>query len=670
MKKNKKNLRIFMPGTSYYLWAAMALAILVAILDARYGVPAFLLLVFLFFHSFRSNYKRQKEITSYIENLTFNIESASKDTMLNFPLPLIVVELNGTVVWYNSQSRIVFGDEKLFDKKIDTIIEEFKPDDLFDEEDNISRIVDINYRHYRMLGNFVKTAESSGMGSYILLLYFIDISEQVRLKKKYDDERVAAGVIVIDNYEELMASVENTGPHQLLAEIEKMIKHWLGFTDGIVKKFERDKYFIIFEIRYLKEIKNRKFEILDEVKEIKLGNKIPVTLSIGFGINGNSLIENLNFAGASIDIALARGGDQVVVKDGENLSFFGGRTRELEKRTRVKARVISYALRELIDQSGQVLIMGHENGDIDSLGASLGVFSIARCRNKKAHIVLNKSNASIDRLIRKIKQEYEYEDVFITKSEAMDLNNDEKTLVIVVDTHRPSFTECPQLLEGAGRVVVIDHHRRGAEFIHDPVLIYQEAYSSSTCELVTEILQYIDDKLKLHPIEAEALYAGIVMDTKNFTFKTGVRTFEAASFLRRKGVDTSLVKYLFQNDITTYNSISEVIKGVEVINGSIAVSTVPENIKNQQLISAKAADELLSLSDITTAFVLCSLENQISISGRSFGNLNVQAILEKLGGGGHMTVAGAQLVNESMESAREKLKLAIANYIKENIEEV
>jgi c-di-AMP phosphodiesterase-like protein len=411
-------------------------------------------------------------------------------------------------------------------------------------------------------------------------------------------------------------------------------------------------------------LEDKKFEILDTIKEISMGNKLPVTLSLGFGLGGKTLSENLRFAAASIDLALGRGGDQVVLKNGESFSFFGGRTRELEKRTKVKARVIAYALRELIDQADKVFIMGHENSDIDSMGASLGLYRVVRSRDRDAYIVLNRFNPTIESLISRIQESDEYDSLFINKSEALELA-DNKTLIIVVDTHRKSFTEVPELIGNGRQVVIIDHHRRGADYIQDTALTYQETYASSTCELVTEVIQYIDDKLKLTQLEAEALYAGIVVDTKSFTFKTGVRTFEAASYLRRQGVDTVAVKQLFQNDIQTYINISSVVRDAELLDNEIAISVCAPPVNNPQLIAAKAADELLNLSGIKAAFVLCDVGDEIWISGRSLGDINVQMILEKLGGGGHLSVAGAQLEGMDINDAKEKLKYAIMEYAKE-----
>lgn len=659
---NKKFSGKLLPKVGLYLWIIMSLVVVIAILDWRVAIPGLGMLIFLIYYNFRSSYKRRKELTKYIENLTFNIDTATKDTLLNFPMPLVVIELDGVIVWYNSSFRKIFQGENLLERSIGSLVQGLNVKDLEDGLTGISKQVSISGKHYNILGNYVKMEGKDDPESFILLLYFVENTELVELKIRYQNERIAVGIIVIDNYDELMQSMEDASQPQMLAEIEKKLVHWMSFSEGIIKKIERDKYLFVFEFKHLKEMENKKFDILDTVKEINLGNKIPVTLSMGFGINGVSPIENFRFAGASLDIALGRGGDQVVVKNGDNFSFFGGKTREFEKRTRVKARVIAYALRELVDQSPDVMIMGHENGDNDSLGASLGIYRAVKNRGKEAHIVLNRSNPTIENLLQKISKDEEYNGLFLTKYEALDRINN-KTLLIVVDTYRPSFTEVPELLERSKQVVVIDHHRKGVDFIQDAVLTYQETYASSTCELITEILQYIDDKLRLKPLEAEALYAGIVVDTKNFTFKTGVRTFEAASYLRRQGVDTVSVKQLFQNDIDTYLNISNVVRDSELINDNIAISVCPNNVKNAQLITAKAADELLNLSGINAAFVLCYVNNEVFISGRSLGDINVQVILEKLGGGGHLTVAGAQLQEISLEDAKEKLKYVIIEYI-------
>jgi len=661
---NRKLTGVFMPRTSSYIWVILSLLVIITVLDWRIAIPGYLFFLVLLFYNFRVNYKRQKDITKYIENLTFNIDSASKDTLLNFPMPLVVVELDGTIIWYNQKFRKIFKGQDLLESTIGSFVSELNPYNLINDEINIFKEIKINDMDYRVLGNFVKNQGRTDVSEYILLLYFLDITELTELKTKYYNEKPVCGIIVIDNYDELMQSMDNSAQPQILAEIDKKVVQYMSFTDGILKKIERDKYLFLFEYKYVKDLEDRKFDILDTVKEINVGNKIPVTLSIGFGINNGKYLENMSAAGAAIDLALGRGGDQVVVKDGDNFRFFGGRTRELEKRTRVKARVIAYALRELIDQSCQIIIMGHENPDVDAIGAALGIYRIAKNRNKDAYIVLSQSNPNIESLMATIDKSNEYGGVFIGRSEAEDKINS-KTLLVIVDTYRAKYTEHPELLKFTNQIVVIDHHRRGADFIQEASLTYQEIYASSTCEMVTEIIQYVNNKIKLRPVEGEALYAGIVMDTKGFTFKTGVRTFEAASFLRKQGVDTLAVKQLFQNDLSTFLNISSVVANAEIVWENIAVSVCPPNIKNALLTTAKAADEILNLSGIKGAFVLCAINNGIAISGRSFGDINVQVILEKLGGGGHQTVAGAQLQNISIEDGKEKLKHAIIEYINE-----
>ncbi len=666
---SKKFLGLLIPRTGFYLWVILFLVAIIALLDWHVAIPAVVLLACLTYYYFTTNRKRKIEISSFIENLNFNIDTATKDTLLNFPMPLAFTEMDGSIIWYNSSFKDISESGEDFDDTISSIIADLKNSSNFSEMhkgvlNGISRQVEINGRNYNAMCNPARRDTKKDGSSLILIFYFIDITQLVELKKLYADEKIMTAIIIIDNYDDLMKSMEDSNRPQMLAEIEKKVVQWMSFSNGIIKKFERDKYIFLFEQKYLKDFEEKKFEILDNVKEINIGNKIPVTLSLGFGLNGESPSQNFQFATAAIDLALGRGGDQVVVKNGESFSFFGGKTRELEKRTKVKARVIAFALRELIDHSSSVLIMGHENADIDSLGASLGLYRIVKSRGKDANIVLTRVNPTIESLVTKIQKDEKYEGLFINRGEALEAIG-KKTLLIVVDTHRKSFTEIPELIDNAGQIVIIDHHRRGVDYIQDTVLTYQETYASSTSELVTEIIQYIDESLRLSPIEAEALYAGIVVDTKSFTFKTGVRTFEAASYLRRQGVNTVTVKQLFQNDLETYANVSSVVRNVEMVSNEIAISACPPGMKNVQLIAAKAADELLNLSGISAAFVLCGTGSEVCISGRSLGEINVQIILEKLGGGGHLTVAGAQLTETDIDGAKVKLKYAIMEYVNE-----
>lgn len=652
---------IFIPGVGLYLLVVLALAVALLLYNPWAGSIGLVLFAYLLYYNRIMRYRRTKEVTKYIENLNFHVESATKDTLLNFPLPLVVVEVDGTIIWNNTSFGKLFTIN-LLGEKIQSLVEDLEPSDLI-EEDSISKQVSVGERKYTVLGNVIKIDEK-GKESYIITLYWIDETELHTISKKYEDEKPVVSIITIDNYDEVMQNTEDSARPQVLAEIDKRVNHWIAGTNGILKKFERDKYLFIFETVFLEKFIERKFEVLDSVREISVGNKIPVTLTIGIGIGGSSLHENAEYARTCIDIALGRGGDQAIIKDREKLSFIGGKTKELEKRTRVRARVIAYALKELILNAEEVIIMGHEHPDMDSIGAALGLYRAINSLNRPVKIVLNSYSSVIENLLSKIRKEEEYNDVFISRQEALELI-DRNKLLIVVDTHRPSFTECPELLDYTERVVVIDHHRRGPEYIEDATLYYQEPYASSCCELVTELLQYIDEKISLNPIEAEAMYAGIAIDTKNFTFKTGVRTFEAASYLRKAGVDTSLVKQLFQNDLQTYIARSNVVKNAEIVHDVIAVSVCPTNLKDAQLIVAQSADELLSITGITSSFVLCNINNSIVISGRSLGDINVQVILEKLGGGGHLSVAGAQLSGVPMKEAKKRLFEVIDEYMEQ-----
>lgn len=665
--ETKRYFKIFTPKTGFYLWVIFILILVVAYLDWKFAVPGLLLFTGLVFYFFKSSYTRKQEITKYIENLNFNIDTVTKNTLLNFPMPFVVVELGGKIIWYNSYFREIFDEEDILEESINTLVKGLDTKEFKKEAISISKEVLIGNKTYLLLGNYIQVEKKVNSSGYILFIYLIDRTEYVELKERYNDEKVAVSLIVIDNYDDLMQSMDDSKRPYMLAEIDKRIVDWMSFTNGIIKKFERDKYLFVFEKKYLKEIQEKKFEILDIVKEIDIGNKLPVTLSLGIGLNGQSFIESFKFAAFSLDIALGRGGDQVALKAGEEIEFFGGKTKEYEKKTRVKARVVALALRELIDQASDVMIMGHINCDLDSLGAALGLYRIAKNRQRNSHIVLNNSNSTIDYFVEKINQDDQYEEVFINSWEAVNKIT-KNTLLIVVDTNKPSITESPELLTQTKNIVVIDHHRRSADAINNIVLAYQETYASSTCEMVTEILQYVEENIKLSLIESAALYAGILMDTKKFAYKTGVRTFEAAAFLRRQGAETNSIKHVFQYDLDTFIKISGIVKKSEVIYENIALSVAEKDAKNIQLIAAQAADQLLGLTGIAAAFVLGYSGHDVFISGRSLGDINVQVILEKLGGGGHYTVAGAKISGTTAEDVMERLKTAIAEYLEDNKE--
>ena len=498
----------------------------------------------------------------------------------------------------------------------------------------------------------------------MIILYFIDDTENIKLQKEYKNSKSCVGIIMIDNYEETMQRLDAAEKPQIIAEIDKEMYDWANKSNGVLIKSDRDRYVFLFEQRYLEDIKEDKFSILDKIKEIDTKEKVQFTLSIAISNEGSTDKEKYKSARSAMDVVLGRGGDQAVIRENEIYKFFGGRVEEVEKRTKVKARVVAHALENLIKDANKVMVMGHTNPDMDSIGSCLGIYRLAKSLDTNAYIVCSDNAPSLEAFRKSLDKEPEYEDVIINKEVALE-NIDEDTVLVVVDTHKVNYVDSPELLERAKKIVVVDHHRRSTDFIENATLMFQEVYASSAAELVTELLQYAEVKVDLKTIEAESLYAGIMMDTKNFTFKTGVRTFEAAAYLRRCGVDIIRVKKWFQSDLASFNIIADIVKKAEIVTDGIAVSTYDEVTKDANLICAKAADELLTISDITASFVLGNNGEKICISGRSIGDINVQVILEKLGGGGHITLAGAQVENMTMEEAKQELINRIHEYFSE-----
>ena len=494
------------------------------------------------------------------------------------------------------------------------------------------------------------------------MLYFIDITEMVKLRQKYEDEKLAVGIIVIDSYEEIYRSSGEAVVNEIFVELNRIFDEWLKGKGAIIRRLIRDRYVLLAENHELKEFEKNKFVILDKAKNINVGNKIPVSLSIGIAKDGETIEENYKNAEMAVELALGRGGDQAIVRSNNKDTYYGGSNIEMERRTKVRARVISNLLKEEIDKSSRVIIMGHNNCDMDSLGASLALYRACCLRSVKANIVLNSVNQSIAAIMEKLSTMEEYEEVFINSSYALNIIDD-NTLVIVVDTYNKELTECPKLLDYASRIALIDHHRRGSDFIKNTVIDYAETYASSTSELLVEILMYFEPNVTIPPIEAEALYAGILVDTKNFTFKTGTRTFEAASFLRAQGVDTISVKQYFQPDIQTFIQVCDVATSAEIVYGNMSIAVCGSDIKNPKFISALAADQMLNVAGIDATFVLCEIGGVVYISARSLGAINVQVILEKLGGGGHLTAAGAAIKDVSIQYAKKSLIEAIESYI-------
>ncbi len=625
------------------------------------GLLEMLILAVLGIHFVFDKRERQRQITGYIEDLTIHLDNATKDSLLHFPLPMLMLSLSGTVIWYNRRFLEVTGEE-ILEKQIQSVFPGIGLLKILEMKNAISIFVEHGGRHYEVVGNVVNQSDKAS-ADYSIVLYWIDRTQEFMSKALYENSKALSCELMIDNLEDLMKNTPEESRAGLTAAIEQSISAWLGKIGGIYRKYDKDKFYIVFENASLQSIIDAKFEILDLVREIQVGNKIPVTLSIGIG-RGGDVRESDAFAKAAVDMALGRGGDQAVFKDSESFRFFGGRTEGFEKITKVKPRVVAFALRELIDNADTVFIMGHKTPDPDSLGAAVGMSRMVRNRGGKVYIVIGQMQKNYTEIIKIFENDAEYSDLFISEADALQMYGS-NSLLIIVDTHNPEIVESQRLLEVVKDKVVIDHHRRGEHFISNTVLSYNEPYASSASEMVTEIIQYMEETPYLTPSEALALYAGITIDTKNFTAKTGVRTFEAASFLRGHGVDTTAVKRMFQSNLDDYVKRAKIVANAKVYKDGIAISQWSEDEPLPTIVTSTASDELLNIAGITTSFVLCKSGGSVVISGRSLGVVNVQMVLERLGGGGHLTVAGAQLPNTSMTKAVALLKESIDNSIKE-----
>lgn len=665
MLNNNRFLEKITSRTKIYLAIIALLLIIICINKPVFIAPGIILFILIIIYSYWTNSKRNAELSRQIQNLTMTMDGTAKKSLINSPFPLIIIETTGNIIWKSSKFVYEFANIDINNYLID-ILEEIE-EDIEAQQDKkqktITKKVQIGNKIYSVLGEYIRSKQND-KSEYITILYFLDITQIMKEKKKYEDSRTCVGILTVDNYEEIIQRIDVENRPQVIAEIEKVIYDWAASTGGIVVKNDRNTFVYVFEYKYLKEIKENKFDILDQIKEINVEAGIQLTLSIAISIDGDTNYDKYKTALESMDIVLGRGGDQAVVKENGKYTFFGGRTEEVEKRTKVKARTVAHALENLIKESDNILIMGHSNGDIDSMGSSLGIYRLAKTLEKETNIVNNTYGMTLSKFIEELEKDDAYKDAIIGKNEALNKATN-KTLLIVTDTHKQNYVEVPELLDKVGQIVVIDHHRRSTDYIENATLTFQEVYASSTAELVTEILQYTDVKIKLKPIEVEGLYGGIMVDTKNFTFKTGVRTFEAAAYLRKCGVDIIKVKKWFQSDLNSYNEIANIVKNAEMYDNSIAIAIYDKEDKDANLICAKAADELLTISDITASFVLGNVGDKVCISGRSIGDVNVQLILEKLGGGGHITLAGAQVEGMTLEEVKQELINRINEYFSE-----
>lgn len=587
-------------------------------------------------------------------------------------VPYAIILEDGHILWKNDRfSEIVDGREKFIQK----IIPELNKG-IFPKDDETRNELEITYkeRDYQVELRRISLegfSESERMlqipkeKEYFIALYMRDVTELNSYIRENEDQRLIAGLIYIDNYDEVMESVEEVRQSLLVALIDRKINKYINDVDGIVKKLENDKYFFVVKKESYRKFEADKFSLLKEVKQVNIGNARSATLSIGLGLNTATYALSYNYARMAIDLALARGGDQAVIKDCKGITYFGGKKEQTAKNTRVKARVKAEALREFIVAKDQVIVMGHKISDPDSFGACMGIYRAAVALEKKAHIVINDVSTSIKPLYDEIAQSSVYgKDIFLTSGEALDYISD-SAMVVVVDTNKPQMTECPELLKRSKTIAVLDHHRQSSTVIDNAVLSYIEPYSSSTCEMVAEVLQYIVDDIKVPSIEADCLYAGIMIDTRNFMNRTGVRTFEAAAYLRRCGADITRVRKMFRDDMESYRAKAEAMRMAEVYREQYAIAECPSDIASPTVLAAQTANELLDINGIKASFVLTVYNGRIFLSARSIDEVNVQIIAEKLGGGGHINSAGAQFEHTNVKEAIEALKVTIDQMIEE-----
>lgn len=657
MKKNKGNNWVNFKSLAVkllYISVIIFVVLLVTIFNTSnvyIYVPVCIALILLTMYLCINEIKTKKDKLS---EMKLGIDNLLKSNLDKVDIPMAILKNNTDVIWQNSKCKHIASKDLLYE--VATKLEKSKKQ----EQNSDSWIKLYNDEYYETIGNYINIQDNE-----YLLVMFINRTEERKAKDFLENTKLAIGIIFIDNYEETMQGLDEITKAEIASKISNEIKLWVNENKGILTKIDKDKYVVFIEKQYIDMMENNKFNILEKVKTITDETKLPITISIGISYSEDTLNDRYTGSSSALDIALGRGGDQAVVKRDKKYEFFGGSNVSIDKPSRVRARTIAQALKDTMEKSDTVYIMGHKNTDIDCIGAAVGITKIAKSLNKDVHIIIDsKCNLSTKTVIDHVKSQKEYDDVFITK-ENLKKQDYTNALLVIVDTHKKTYLAYPDILDEFEKVVVIDHHRRGPEFIENTLLTYHEIYASSTCELVTEILTYLDN-IQLTSQEAESLYAGIVIDTKNFTFKTGVRTFEVAAYLKKFGIDLTEVKQLFQSDFETYVAKVEIVKNAEIIDGKIALSVTEESYSEMPIIAAQAADELLNISGILASFVLCKVDNVVMISGRSMGDINVQAILEKIGGGGHLTFAGAQIAGITIEEAKEKLLEQINDYLQKS----
>ena len=644
----------------YFLCLALCVAVAIPIEPLLAALEAVVLLLLYIFYR-RQTKKRRRSVMQYVETITGGVDSISKNSLLNTPLPVVIFRAdNGEIIWTNdSFADMAAGEDDIFQMTIGQVAPDFHYQSILDGSGQMGEPAEINGRICQVYGSATRMEGRAAAQGQIVTAYFVDVTESQRLKELYEATRPVVCELVLDNYEEIIKAGGEAGKSSVLAQVDEKINDWVKDTGGLLKKYDRDRYLYVCDEQVFSQLVAEKFSILEAVHQVSSEDGVTASISIGAGKDYDTYREAFHWADKSIEMALSRGGDQAVVKDSLDFQFYGGRAKSTEKRTKVKSRVMAKALGDLIADATQVYVMGHEYADMDAVGAAAGICCAARKRGKKAQIVIDLDNNNAQPLVRKLRAAPEYDGVFISGPDAF-LHAQPGALLVVVDTNRPDMVENRQLLDSCNRVAVIDHHRRAATYIENAALNFHEPYASSASELVTELLQYMVEGRDLLRVEAEALLAGIVLDTKNFMMRTGGRTFEAAAFLRRAGAETSEVRRYFQSDLPSMIQRYDIIREAKLYHGDIAIAVVTKEVP--RVTAAKAADDLLTLQGVQASIVLYRAGEGTSMSGRSLGEINVQVILERLGGGGNSTTAGGHVPGSEPETVYQRLIAAIDAY--------
>lgn len=658
---NKKINRFFKTNQAFYVLCLALFAIAAIPVEPMLAVAEGLVAVLAFMWGRHTGRVAQQSVSQYMDRFVGGRDSARASNMLYAPLPMMVFDLfSGDVLWSNDDFLQLTGlDEKLFESKVEDVVPELSTHWLLEGKRECPELVVWKDRKYQVFGCIGHSEEISNAAGTLATTYWMDVTEAEDMRHRLEDTQPVAGILMVDNYEDLMKACPESKRSAVLAALEEKIGQWVADSGGLLLKYDRDRYLFLFEERSFPGYAERKFDLLDQAREVVAGEGVAATLSIGIGRDAENYDALFKNASLALEMALSRGGDQAVVKDRQNFDFYGGRSKTTEKRTKVKSRVMANALGELMHEADQVYAMGHKYADMDSLGAAVGICAIARKLGKQAKIVIDTENNAVHPLLRKLRELPEYENVFISGNDAF-LRAQPGTLLVVVDTNRPGSVESEGLLDSCKSVAVIDHHRRGSSYIDKMALNYHEPYASSTCELVTELLQYLVEPGDLLRAEAEAMLAGIVLDTKNFTNRTGGRTFEAAAYLRRTGADTADVQRMFQSDLESTIARYDIIRRAHLYRDDIAIVALDQEC--DRVTAAKASDELLTLKGVQASFVLYKKDDGAYISARSLGEVNVQVIVEELGGGGNSSTAGGMLPDCTVEEMEARLKAAIDEY--------